>query len=107
MNVKDRFLSFFKRWGHRVERSTMDAYGEGDIYELRDLALMSLYATRTPIEFGPPGPKFTIIMSSDIDPKTGKLYKNFQERRRKLREQRERAKGEILAGCPSHDVRPD
>ena len=80
------FLSIFRRWGYRLERSRIDAVGPGGMEELSFFARLTQRTFRRKVKLEPPGKKFTVIMHSDIDPATGKLYKNFEERRRKLRE---------------------
>ena len=72
----------------RIEHATMNAStpAKANLGELHGLARLTRMVTRGPVELEPPGKRRTIIMHTDIDPRTGKLYKDFEERRRKLRE---------------------
>lgn len=100
-----KFLNILEKIvGKKSTRSTMNAYGSDDIDDLKDLAARTYSAFRESIKFEPPGPKSKILMTDDIDPKTGKPYPDYMERRRKRREARQN-KGAV-AGCPG-DVKPD
>jgi hypothetical protein len=75
--------------GKRSQRSTMDVWTENKqprIGELRGLAKLTRAMTRDPVELEEPGKKLKTLMHSDIDPNTGKAYKDYKERRRKRRE---------------------
>ncbi len=48
---------------------------------LSEMEKMSRMATRQPVKFEPPGERFKIIMTNDVDPRTGKLYPDYEARR--------------------------
>ena len=73
-------FSFFGRWLKKI------IYGDVEIYS--------------------GGKKLTVVMHSDVDPRTGKVYPNFEERRQKLRETEENREPRAF-GVVSHDTRPD
>jgi hypothetical protein len=63
-------------------------------------------STRDPVEFEPPGPNLTGLMSNDIDMTTGQPYPDYLQRRR----QRAEADGSPepkLCGILKHDCHPD
>ena len=84
IDFKRMFLSLTSK---RIEHTTMNAStrGKTNLGELRGLGQLTRLITRDPVELIP-GKERKVLTTSDIDPATGKLYKNFEERRRKLRE---------------------
>ena len=91
--------------GKRIERATMDASSgnrQAGPEELQALARLSRAATREPIKMEP-GKKVEIIMHSDIDPETGRVYSDYLARRKKRREE----EGENLEWLSNHNWRPD
>jgi len=102
------FLKLLERMtGRKSQRSTMDAStmsNDSDLDDLQDLAMRTYLALREPIKFEPPGPKLKILLTDDINPKTGKAYPDYLERRERRRKAKQGK--EIYAAC-IEDVRPD
>ena len=91
---------------HGEPRSTTAATsGYVSPEELRDAALFSRLATRTPVEMVPPTKK-TVIRLEDVDQATAKVRPDFKQRQEAEKAAR-RAPGQTYAGIVGHDVRPD
>jgi len=73
----------------------------------RNLAQLTRMLTRDPVELEPPGPELRILLTDDIDPRTGKAYPDYMERRKRRREEEEAGKRDRCFGTVDHDVYPD
>ena len=78
--------------------------GRGPTPAKSELETLSRISTRRAVEFEPPGPRLQILLTDDIDPGTGKLYPDFQERRKR---RREADQGESSPVAGGQDVSPD
>jgi hypothetical protein len=102
-----KFIEILERIiGKRSERPSMTVIHDGKISgdELLGLAELTRLTFREEPETYTGGQKLNIITTQDVNPKTGKLYPDYLERRaaRRLAEEKECAAGTI-----GHDVRPD
>jgi hypothetical protein len=103
--MKNLFLRVIQRLGHRIERPDMSAAGPIQPDEVGFFAALTRRTFRQEPETYTGGKKLTVIMTTDIDPNTGKVFPDYLERRRKAREQ-EGPEGSC-AGVFDRDVRPD
>jgi len=71
------------KFGSRVQHPTSTAYHDGTVSraELRGLRRLSRLIFREPVEVVPPTPFEVGPTTDDLDPKTGKRYKDWRERR--------------------------
>ena len=99
------FLKILERFtGRKSQRPAMDASGSGDLGELKGLGWRTRRTFRRKIKMEPPGKKLEILMMEDIDPKTGKAYPDYKERRQK---KKEAGHGKETHAAPLGDVSPD
>ncbi len=75
--------------------------------ELRGMGRLSRQTFRERVELEPPsGKKLTVVMHSDINPASGKVFKDYEGRRRKVRQEEESSAGDRHFGTVD-DVYPD
>jgi C4-type Zn-finger protein len=93
--------------GKRSHRPTMSASTTGRVSrkELHGMAKLSRWTFRQEPETYSGGKKLTVIMTSDVDPNSGKVFKDFEARRQKLQEEEENRESNRSFGAI--DVRPD
>jgi hypothetical protein len=103
-----RFIEILERLiGQKSQGPRIGAVHDGRVSagELHGLAKLSRLIFWKEPETYSGGEKLTVIMTTDIDPNTGKVYPDYLERRaaRKVAEE----EGSGYAGSTGHDVRPD
>jgi hypothetical protein len=86
------FLRILERIvGRKSQRPTISAVTSGKTPPggLRNMAMLSRLTFREPPEYYSGGKKLTVITTSDINPRTGKVFEDYEARRRKRREEEE------------------
>jgi|GEM_PF-2011013 len=99
------FLEILERVvGRRSQRSTVDVWTEGksSLEELGGLAKLTQAVFRQPVDVLSKKKTLNILMMSDINPDSGKVWPDYLERRRKAKERPK----ELCAGTVYHDAFP-
>ena len=97
------FLAIFKRWGHRVVRPGPGHVAAKGPVSGKDFSFFHGWLKRIiwqDVEYYSGGKKSNVLMTSDVNPDSGKVYPDYIERRRKAKEKPKESYAETLPYDP-------